>query len=94
MAAIFSKSSVASSSSTSMLSSTVTMPTSRPSLSTTGRERKSYFISRATASSRSSPVPAVITSRSIRSATRAWSPASSSSRMVTTPSRRRAASVT
>ena len=94
MAAIFSKSSVASSSSTSMLSSTVTMPTRRPSLSTTGNERKSYFISRATASSRSSPVSAVMRSVSIRSETLSESLASSSSRMVMTPSSFREASVT
>ena len=51
IAAIFSISSVASSWITSMASSTVTMPTSRPSASTTGRARKSYLLRALAASS-------------------------------------------
>ncbi len=65
MAAIFWKSSVASSSSTSTISSMVTIPTSRFSLSTTGRERRSYFKNRSATASRSSVVTALITLPSI-----------------------------
>lgn len=61
MAAIFSISSVASASMTSMASSTVMMPTRRSSLSTTGRAMKSYFEKVWATSSLSSRVPTEMT---------------------------------
>ena len=61
IAAIFSMSSVASSSMTSMASSKVTMPTSRFSVSTTGRARKLYLLNIWATCSLSSSVPTVMT---------------------------------
>ncbi len=61
MAAIFSKSSVASCSMTSTMSSTVTMPTSRSSPSTTGRLKRSYLVNFSATSSWSSAVTALMT---------------------------------
>ena len=86
MAAIFSKSSVASCSITSTASSTVTMPTKRPSASTTGNDRKPYRCSSRTASSWSVPVATEMTPSSITSLTSWLSRASSRLRTVTTPS--------
>ena len=94
MAAISSKSSVASSSMTSMASSMVTMPTRRCSLSTTGIAKKSYLLRSWATSSRSSIVEADTTFVSMMSSiTSSWS-ASSRVRMDTSPSRRRLVSVT
>ena len=94
MAAIFSKSSVVSSSMTSMASSTVTMPTRRFSMSTMGRARKLYLFSACATSSLSSMVRAHTTSGSMISSMMSSSLASSRSRTDSTPSRRRVGSVT
>ena len=69
MAAIFSKSSVASSSMTSMTSSTVMIPTRRSSLSTTGMERSPYLFIVSATSSWSSVVFALMTCVSMISPT-------------------------
>ena len=84
--AIFSKSSVFSSCKTSTASSTVIMPTSLSSLSTTGSDIMSYLENSFATSSLSSSVCAWITFVFIMSPTLAFGSASSSSLMVTTPS--------
>ena len=94
IAAIFSKSSVVSSSMTSIASSTVTIPTSRFSRSTMGMARKSYLLSAWATSSLSSVVLAHTTSGSMISSIRSSSSASSRSRTDSTPSRCRVGSVT
>ena len=94
MAAIFSKSSVVSSSMTSMASSTVTIPTRRFSMSTMGSARKLYLFRACATSSLSSMVRAHTTSGSIMSSMMSSSLASSRSRTDSTPSRRRVGSVT
>ena len=66
--------------------STVTMPTRRPSASTTGSDRKPYRCSSRTASSWSVPVATEMTPSSITSLTSWLSRASSRLRTVTTPS--------
>ena len=87
-------SSVASSSTTSTMSSTVTMPRMRPSGSTTGTAIRSWLaISRATASW-SMFSGTEITSRSITSSTRRSAAAENSSRTETTPRSRCSASRT
>ena len=94
IAAIFSMSSVTSSSMTSMASSTVTIPTSRCSLSTIGSASKSYReISEATVSL-SSSVEAQMTFSSMIFSMLSSGLANSSVRSGTIPCRTRAASVT
>ena len=94
MAAIFSKSSVVSSSMTSMASSTVTIPTRRFSMSTMGSARKLYLFRACATSSLSSMVRAHTTSGSMMSSMISSSLASSRSRTESTPRRRRVGSVT
>ena len=94
MAAIFSMSSVTSSCKTSMASSTVTMPTSRSSLSTTGRARKSYFPRARATASWSSRVWTAMRFRSMMSPMTSSSSAKSRVRMVRRPIRCRRSSMT
>ena len=85
IAAIFSMSSVASSRITSIASSTVTIPTSLFSPSTTGMTVKSYFANISATTAISSSVPTEITFSSIRSETTALALASTSVRKETRP---------
>ena len=94
MAAIFAMSSLASSSMMSMASSTVMMPTRRPSPSTTGSEEKSYFDMVCTALSWSSLVVTLMTLGDIRLSHFSSGLASINCRMVTVPSRWYLSSVT
>ena len=87
MAAIFSMSSVVSSCRTSMASSTVTMPTRRPSVSTTGRARKSYLLRAWAVSSWSSRVWTQMKFRSMMSPMMSSSSARRMVRMESTPMR-------
>ena len=87
MAAIFSMSSVVSSCRTSMASSMVTMPTSRPSVSTTGRARKSYLLRAWAVSSWSSRVWTQMKFRSMMSPMMSSSSARRMVRMESTPMR-------
>ena len=94
MAAIFSKSSVASCSMTSTTSSTVTIPTRRSSWSTTGRLKRSYLRKLSATSSWSSVVTALITWVSMMLPMTSSYGFISRSFTVTTPSNVRFASIT